>query len=234
MRRLQSYGMAITACILAMITPPGLVLGLPLGIWALIILSRPEVRDVFDFTEPPPKPRWPRRKLIGIALRMLGVAFAWVAIAYALCNTLPRYYSSRCTVEIKAPPEKLPEAESAFLKIVARHGNASSLTAVPVRNTDMFTIAASSKDSVAAAELANATAIDAQQGIKAMFPVNMDGAGHAQGSAPMIEIWDRAEPARHPSTPNAGFIIGITLFIALPFLVLPGFIMLLVGLFRRS
>ncbi len=233
MRRLQSYGMAITACIVAMITPPGLLLGLPLGIWALIILSRPEVRDVFDFSEPPPKPRWPRRKLIGIALRMLGVAFAWVAIAYALFFTLPRYYSSRCTVEIKASPEKLPEVESAFLKIVARHGNASSLAAVSLRNTNMFTITASSKDRMAAAELANATAIDAQQELKTMFG-NTDGMNQAQGNRPRLEIWSKAEPARYPSTPNAGFIVGITLFLALPFLVLPGLIMLLVGLFRSS
>ena len=48
MLRFKNYGLAITACILAMITPPGLILGLPVGIWALIVLSRHDVREAFQ------------------------------------------------------------------------------------------------------------------------------------------------------------------------------------------
>ncbi len=47
MRRLQAYPLAIVASILAMIILPGNVIGLPIGIWALIVLSRPEVRAAF-------------------------------------------------------------------------------------------------------------------------------------------------------------------------------------------
>lgn len=48
MRQLQSYGLAITASILA-ILPCGncCCIGLPLGIWALVVLNRPEVKDAF-------------------------------------------------------------------------------------------------------------------------------------------------------------------------------------------
>jgi len=49
MRRLESYGLCMTASILAMI--PCLsccfLAGLPVGIWALVVLSKPEVKDFF-------------------------------------------------------------------------------------------------------------------------------------------------------------------------------------------
>jgi hypothetical protein len=48
MRTLRGWGMAVAASILAMI-PCGCacVIGLPLGIWSLIVLLRPEVRAAF-------------------------------------------------------------------------------------------------------------------------------------------------------------------------------------------
>ena len=39
MKRLQGYGLAIAASILAIIISPGNVIGLPIGIWALVVLS---------------------------------------------------------------------------------------------------------------------------------------------------------------------------------------------------
>ena len=49
MRRLQSYGLCMTASILAMI--PCLsccfLIGIPIGIWALVVLSKPEVKNLF-------------------------------------------------------------------------------------------------------------------------------------------------------------------------------------------
>jgi predicted Ser/Thr protein kinase len=48
MRRLQGYGMAIVGAILGIITPPGLLIGLIFGIWALVVLSRREMREAFD------------------------------------------------------------------------------------------------------------------------------------------------------------------------------------------
>jgi serine/threonine protein kinase len=47
MRNLRNYNLAVAASILAMITP-GMLLGLPFGIWALIVLTRQEVRAAFE------------------------------------------------------------------------------------------------------------------------------------------------------------------------------------------
>ena len=47
MKRLRGYGLAVTAAILAIITPPGLLIGLVFGIWALVVLARPEVQEGF-------------------------------------------------------------------------------------------------------------------------------------------------------------------------------------------
>jgi serine/threonine protein kinase len=54
MRRLETYGLAVTASILAIIVPPGLLVLIPLfllrvpfGIWALVVLLRSDVRNAF-------------------------------------------------------------------------------------------------------------------------------------------------------------------------------------------
>ncbi len=49
MKNLQSYGFAMTAAILAMIPclTPCCALGLPFGIWALVVLSDPQVKAAF-------------------------------------------------------------------------------------------------------------------------------------------------------------------------------------------
>jgi predicted Ser/Thr protein kinase len=48
MYRLQSYGLAVAASILAMLPcGPVFILGLPLGLWALFTLRRPEVQEAF-------------------------------------------------------------------------------------------------------------------------------------------------------------------------------------------
>jgi hypothetical protein len=49
MMKLESFGVAMTASILAMIPclSPCCVIGLPIGIWALVILSKPEVKSAF-------------------------------------------------------------------------------------------------------------------------------------------------------------------------------------------
>jgi hypothetical protein len=46
MLRLRSYALAVTAALLALLPwSPAWLLGLPMGIWALIVLRRPEVMD---------------------------------------------------------------------------------------------------------------------------------------------------------------------------------------------
>jgi phage FluMu protein Com len=48
MKQLQSYGLAVTASILAMLPCSGCcIIGLPIGIWALVVLCDPSVRAAF-------------------------------------------------------------------------------------------------------------------------------------------------------------------------------------------
>ncbi len=49
MKKCESYGWAMTASIIAMIPciSPCCLVGLPIGIWALVVLSKPEVKSAF-------------------------------------------------------------------------------------------------------------------------------------------------------------------------------------------
>ena len=49
MKKLESYGLAMTASIIAMIPciSPCCFIGLPIGIWAVVVLSKPEVKSAF-------------------------------------------------------------------------------------------------------------------------------------------------------------------------------------------
>ena len=49
MKKLESYGLAMTVSIIAMIPcfSPCCLLGLPIGIWAVVVLSKPEVKSAF-------------------------------------------------------------------------------------------------------------------------------------------------------------------------------------------
>jgi len=47
MMRLQSYGLAVAAGVLQLVPSPGSLLGLPIGIWALVVLTRREVHVAF-------------------------------------------------------------------------------------------------------------------------------------------------------------------------------------------
>ncbi len=49
MKNLESYGLAMTASIISMIPcfSPCCLLGLPIGIWAVVVLSKPEVKSTF-------------------------------------------------------------------------------------------------------------------------------------------------------------------------------------------
>ena len=50
MKKLEKHGWAITASILALIpcTSPCCLAGIPIGIWALVVLSKPEVKQAFN------------------------------------------------------------------------------------------------------------------------------------------------------------------------------------------
>jgi predicted Zn finger-like uncharacterized protein len=49
MKNLSSYGLAMTACIVAMLPCSACcLLGLPFGIWGLVVLNNPDVKDAFS------------------------------------------------------------------------------------------------------------------------------------------------------------------------------------------
>jgi hypothetical protein len=49
MKKLRSYGLAVTGAIVALVPciSPCCVIGLPIGIWALVVLNKPEVKSQF-------------------------------------------------------------------------------------------------------------------------------------------------------------------------------------------
>jgi presenilin-like A22 family membrane protease len=48
MLKVRSYGFAIVASAVAMVAGPAALVGLPFGIWALVLLTRREVQGAFD------------------------------------------------------------------------------------------------------------------------------------------------------------------------------------------
>ncbi len=49
MKQVQSYGLAMTSCIMAMIPCVNCcILGLPFGIWGIVVLNKPEVKEAFS------------------------------------------------------------------------------------------------------------------------------------------------------------------------------------------
>jgi hypothetical protein len=49
MKKLESYGLAMTACILSILPLHSCCcIGIPFGIWALIVLNKSEVKDSFS------------------------------------------------------------------------------------------------------------------------------------------------------------------------------------------
>ncbi len=56
MRLLTSYAWAMTATLCGMFLPIGCIIGLPVGIWCLVVLCRREVREAFGKTRMLPRP----------------------------------------------------------------------------------------------------------------------------------------------------------------------------------
>lgn len=78
MRLLRSYGTAVAGAILAAIPiTPGALVGLPMGIWALVVLSNSEIKAAFPHREPKEvnvdQPRFSRMAIIGACWSPLGL-----------------------------------------------------------------------------------------------------------------------------------------------------------------
>ena len=80
MKRLAGYGLAIVGAILAILVTPGNLIGLPIGIWALVVLSRREVRE--GFGKGYPLPGQPSRS--GGAWKVAAVIVAAVMVILAI------------------------------------------------------------------------------------------------------------------------------------------------------
>ena len=76
MQRLKAYPLAIIASILAMLVFPGNVIGLPIGIWSLIVLSRPDVRAAFGRPVRSPTARETRLGITAFILSLCAVPIA--------------------------------------------------------------------------------------------------------------------------------------------------------------
>jgi hypothetical protein len=86
MIRLEARGAALAASVLAMLVPPGNLVGLPLGIWALGVLTRREVQAAFAIRKAetlPARPQvvWP---WIGAAAGMVLLVSLIVIAIYCL------------------------------------------------------------------------------------------------------------------------------------------------------
>jgi hypothetical protein len=80
MRRLETYGLALTGAVFAIITLPLLPLSLPLGVWALLVLARKEIRAEFGkgiplggSGEAPAAPRLSKLAVTAVALGLVPV-----------------------------------------------------------------------------------------------------------------------------------------------------------------
>ncbi len=116
MRHLTGYGWALAATILAMILPFGFIIGLPVGIWSLVVLCRREVREAFGGKIPPdllasgaaagvpvPRPdRFWRRFAVAITLVLLALILIPAGLIL-LAITLPAL--NRAKVKMQQPSE---------------------------------------------------------------------------------------------------------------------------------
>ncbi len=58
MKHGRNYALAWAAALVAMVTPPGLMVGLPVGIWTIVVLLRPEVKSAFRTHTAAPLPHF--------------------------------------------------------------------------------------------------------------------------------------------------------------------------------
>jgi multidrug efflux system membrane fusion protein len=88
MLRLKSYAAAVIAAILAMIAVPGII-GLPMGIWALVVLSRREVRDAF--ARPASAPSGPGKADVAIFWTLFFHALLLAVVFVSFAFVVPRF-----------------------------------------------------------------------------------------------------------------------------------------------
>jgi tRNA A-37 threonylcarbamoyl transferase component Bud32 len=113
MKRLAGYGLAVAGAILAILVTPGNLIGLPIGIWALVVLSRREVREAFG--KGLPMPGQPSRgggawKVVAVTvivapvLVLLAISVAGMLSAIAI----PNFVKARATAKQRQAGQRVP------------------------------------------------------------------------------------------------------------------------------
>lgn len=106
LRRMASRELAVLACIVATIPPlsPAFLIGIPIAVWGLMVLGRPEVKAAFasptmppPLTLLPPAParRWSMKAILGTMLAGIGLfpPLLMVAIAFFLAIPVDHNFS---------------------------------------------------------------------------------------------------------------------------------------------
>jgi capsular polysaccharide biosynthesis protein len=115
MMSLRNRSLAVTASVLAAVAGPAAIIGLPFGVWALVVLNRREVRSAFCSEKTPATP-WesgyrpgpsPLRRATVAGLAIFVVVFGLLALVTML---LPRTYEGRARILVR--DEKLDTAKS--------------------------------------------------------------------------------------------------------------------------
>ena len=102
MKRLQAYGLAIVGSILAILVTPGNLIGLPIGIWALVVLGQRRVREAFGKGPimPPLEPARPANgsgawKVAAVIVAAVMLIIAIPVGAIFLAMLMPAYQRAR-------------------------------------------------------------------------------------------------------------------------------------------
>src|ERR1019366_5804034 len=105
MKRLGGYALAIAGAVLAILITPGNLIGLPIGIWALVVLSRREVREGFGKGHPMPVPAighsggaW---KVVAVIVAALLLVLAIPIGAIVFSIALPNFLKARNTARLR-------------------------------------------------------------------------------------------------------------------------------------
>ena len=109
MRRLEAFGLSVGGAVLAILTAPGNLIGLPVGIWALAVLSHREIRSAFALkaqgrSVPPPPPvtagaggAW---KVVAVIVAGLILVLGVPVVATLASIVVPAFYKSRVRAQI--------------------------------------------------------------------------------------------------------------------------------------
>ncbi len=96
MRRLENYWLAIAGAASAMITPPLVPIGLPVGVGALLLLARKEIRREFGVSKwpsnslpPASPPRFAKFAVISAVLAVLSLLELWLGAGMVALGVRP-------------------------------------------------------------------------------------------------------------------------------------------------